>query len=1655
MLVSGILAALLAGHSWCAETPQTAIYFEQNLGQAGAEVQYLARTPGYNLLLTGREMIADVNGRRLRMLLAGANPLAPLEGVNARKSVTDYYLGNDPALWRKGVPHFARVRRRAAYPGIDVIFYASGNRLEYDFEVASGADPRRIRLQFEGARKLRITKAGELAADTGEREFLHGRPVIYQTNAAGARQSVAGRWVVERGGTARFEIGRYDRSRKLVIDPVIWDGVAVGGSGRDELVAINGRVVAGSTQSLDWPLAAPRRQRDTFLMFLNIDMSISRVVIIGGSGDDWPVAVNEIQIAGTTTSRDLPTARPLRDTSFGPVFQPQYGGGASDGFIATWWQNGFDFHVRVSYFGGSGEDRILAGASNWIAGETNSPNLPGVMARPTGGGKDGFIARIGGQLQGGPFHTYLGGSGDDAIHGIAVGAGGVFAVGVTQSADFPTTDGALSSALQGKQDAFVARMSVAGELLYATMIGGQEEDSASQVSIAGNRIMVAGFTRSSDFPVANGFQMKPGGGSDAFLASFSATLQPEWATFLGGTADDQVKAMAVTASGSVLVGGSTSSRDFPVSGPGQSTYGGGGEDGFLAEFSAGGTLAWSNFLGGGGADSVAGVWPQDPLVVAMNSTAPFVNNAARGGPDGMLLTITRDGIGITDTLIGKGLEKVVTLRIGLPRGSSPRRVTISSGNPGRLNVGAGHLPFGTPSAELTSDWHSIAITLFAGDTEGTVPLTVEVEGAEPVTVPIRIVASRLMWRQRNSENVLEAVATDPATGEQVRAGDLVSLFERIRVRSLNPDIAMADFQSDGRLTLRPVKPGVVEIATGVPPGWTPVEPLRITIPNTLTIRTSQSVAKGLTLTGSVGLLAASGNEPDVVLSSSDPEKLAFVHPVTQQPVASHRTLANRIFQVIALAGSGEVSLRAEAAGYPSAEVAIALTAPVFRIRPLSPPDPLYAGYMFSSSAAAIIRGAGDLELGITPQIPLASPITLELNTSNPAAGSLSRRQIQIPSQQGTFRFTPAAAGVTDISARALEGAAIEMPPFRVTVQDPAISVADAYVGLGLEVQMRVNFLGAAPQTISIRSGDPNRLVVRGGAAALPEITISGQSPVFYARALSGGGTVPVTILAPGFPPVIANVTITRGGIAFLNDSLTVNRGQIVAAGIQPYALDPGTNLPLQENSFLPEVPRLAFAVRSVNPAIATAQLLAAVQVTPVSPGETELILDQPASFAAPSRNQRLRVKVLPEMPQAYSFRVAKGAQTAAYATISALERVAGAIATITSTDPDRVLLAPDSNQPGTPSVTVLLSSGSASFYIQGLGSSGSVPLRVSAPGIETTWQAILLPMEAALSFNPGAAASATQPDIELSIPLTSAPAQVSIVLRVAGWKLHTDRDVAMLPGLELPFTARSSNPSVAVPVPGTGVLRGPGAAIQLRPVAAGTATITVDVSGQPPLSFLMEVRAPRLTMQRMVIGKDLQTLAAAYAADWTGALPQRVTVTSSDPSKLLLSTDARRTGTASVTVSSESGAFTCFVQAVSPGDAMLKREASGAAETSTHVTVVPSALVFDNFPRLVEARAGGEPYQARILLAPLERTEFDPSSTSVRAGAPPLRFAITSNAPDVAAAAEQEVTLQPGDTGKTIAIRTPGRGDALITLTPAPGTETAPSNRQTLIFWVR
>jgi len=229
-----LVVALLFPAAALAATPHPAVdlwgsrsklTFEPNSGQTNAPVRYLARAGNGIIFFTDAGLVFSGREGTTKFELAGGNAKATWEPLDPTGQTTSYYIGRDPSQWAENLKRYGRLVRRQAYPGIDLVYYGKGNRLEYDFRVAPHADPSRIRLRFTGARALSIAADGALLVDTPEGTVRHERPVLFELLPDGSKRPVRGQYRLLGGLEAGFHVGPRSslRSTPCSIPPPFWE----------------------------------------------------------------------------------------------------------------------------------------------------------------------------------------------------------------------------------------------------------------------------------------------------------------------------------------------------------------------------------------------------------------------------------------------------------------------------------------------------------------------------------------------------------------------------------------------------------------------------------------------------------------------------------------------------------------------------------------------------------------------------------------------------------------------------------------------------------------------------------------------------------------------------------------------------------------------------------------------------------------------------------------------------------------------------------------------------------------------------------------------------------------------------------------------------------------------------------------------------------------------------------------------------------------------------------------------------------------------------------------------------------------------------------------------------------------------------------------
>jgi Abnormal spindle-like microcephaly-assoc'd, ASPM-SPD-2-Hydin/Beta-propeller repeat len=608
--------------------------FEPNLGQTNGDAKFLAHGDGYSLFLTSNEAVlalrdsskgksavhahADV----LRMQLVGSDPSATFSAIDELPGKANYLIGKSQSDWHTNVPMYRKVAENGIYPGVDLVYYGTQRQLEYDFIVAPGAAVAPIRLSIQGGKSLKIDNQGELVVSSQGGDVVLHKPVAYQ-EAGNEKQLVAANYALDANNEVHFKIGNYDRTRALVIDPILAYSTYLGGSNIDGANAIavasdNTAFVAGGTSSLDFPTAHPLQAndggepdfpQDAFVSKFSADGStLLYSTYLGGNQEDlaYGIAVDDAgdaYVTGKTDSPNFPTTIDAvnvecgGDAKCGASFNP---GGLTvfNGFLSK--LNPAGSALLYSTFIGYYENVICFA----VAVDQNQ------IAYVTGSVTENFVPTV------------------------------VITPPATPPPPFPITTGVAYGG--GTTDAFVVKISsTGGSVLYSTYLGGDGEDIGYGIAADKNAdAYVTGLTYSpavsAGFPVSAGaFQGTYGGAGDAFFTELNTNVPTAigvvYSTYLGGVGLDQGNAIVVDSSPTsctAIASSGTACDAYIAGGTGSSGLGASAMqadcaldnnlnppqcagDAFVAEFnpnlSGTGSRVFFSYLGGSLADSASGI----------------------------------------------------------------------------------------------------------------------------------------------------------------------------------------------------------------------------------------------------------------------------------------------------------------------------------------------------------------------------------------------------------------------------------------------------------------------------------------------------------------------------------------------------------------------------------------------------------------------------------------------------------------------------------------------------------------------------------------------------------------------------------------------------------------------------------------------------------------------------------------------------------------------------------------------------------------------------------------------------------------------------------------------------------------------------------------
>ncbi|MBS1537390.1 MAG: choice-of-anchor D domain-containing protein [Bacteroidetes bacterium] len=530
-------------------------YFLQNKGQYSPEVLYVAFASSSDIWITKSSIIQDFHSNvnhSVEMVVSDACNLT-VEPIDKLSGQFHYYQGKPQSI---NVERFSSIILPNVATNIDMRWYFDNGYPRYDFIVRPGGNPNDAFITFKNIKNIAINSEGELCfEDDNNLIQRHQGLLAYQVSNEGILKIPCEFLLTKNQNSSdskvNFNLGVYDRSLPLVIDPVIM-GAYFGSVGNDK---IN-------------------------------DIKIDEL--------------GNIYVAGTTnTPNDFPsiTARYRYNTTQGNL----------DGFVAKFTPDGKNL-VYYCIIGGTQNDEIVSmvldkSGSVIVGGYTNSPLSRGFPITPNApdtilnaNDYDGFVAQFtneGSRLE---FCTYVGDESQDSIRKIVYDdtIGALYVVGVTRD------DNRLPlriNSSKGGGDVFYQAINIPGKkVLYSGYFGGTDYDAATSIALYKDKVIIGGYTNSNDIKNSNnGWR----GGTDGFITRINKTTgQFISSHYYGGSDNDRIIGLTVDTVGFVSVCGTTNSTDLPTAGNSFSSYQIGEDDGFIAQFNEQDTLKYGTYIGG-------------------------------------------------------------------------------------------------------------------------------------------------------------------------------------------------------------------------------------------------------------------------------------------------------------------------------------------------------------------------------------------------------------------------------------------------------------------------------------------------------------------------------------------------------------------------------------------------------------------------------------------------------------------------------------------------------------------------------------------------------------------------------------------------------------------------------------------------------------------------------------------------------------------------------------------------------------------------------------------------------------------------------------------------------------------------------------------------
>jgi hypothetical protein len=557
-------------------------------GTANSFAFYLKKSGvSYQLYKPGSNQPDSTTIYRLDISWLNANTNCRLLTENVQQGVEHFYTSEVPVL---DVKSFGTITYKNLYSGIDLKYYSSEGSLKYDYIVKPGADYKIIQFKVEGAQRITKNNDGSITLCTPIGNISEGKPKVYQEG-----RQIEASWKVN-DNVLSFDVGDYDKRKKLVIDPLVLQWLfGYGNSGAMYDSELGYAVITGKNGRAYWCGSENWNLGSSWGSFIKkIGTSQSFLVPFAGYNPTLTIDSQQyIYLAGATTATS-------NIATIG-AHQLQLAGG-TDGFIMKLDTN-FN-KIWGTYFGGIFDDRPLdcAADSNgniYVCGTTVSGNgISTLGAHQTSlVGSEGFIIKFNtaGYRSWG---TYYGGNGQDTATGLAIENGAhLYVSGITNSNSGIATNGSFQPGLSSGTNGFLVKLDTAGNRIWGTYFG-----SAAKLAHCAffdkDNIFVVGSTLSANLGTSGVHQSIYAGGRDGIIARFDSGGNRLWCSYIGGTSFDDAVRLSFSSTGMVYVCGTTySTTSIATPGAYQTMLSGTNQyNTFLLEYDTSGNKKWGTYF---------------------------------------------------------------------------------------------------------------------------------------------------------------------------------------------------------------------------------------------------------------------------------------------------------------------------------------------------------------------------------------------------------------------------------------------------------------------------------------------------------------------------------------------------------------------------------------------------------------------------------------------------------------------------------------------------------------------------------------------------------------------------------------------------------------------------------------------------------------------------------------------------------------------------------------------------------------------------------------------------------------------------------------------------------------------------------------------------